>query len=81
MNDNTETSSSRIFKTAWFAKAAKKALITNEALCLAIQQVILGQIDDLGGGVFKKRLNNKALLTLAWRIKLLKNSIIRQISL
>lgn len=58
MNDNTETSSSRIFKTAWFAKAAKKALITNEALCLAIQQVILGQTDDLGGGVFKKRLNN-----------------------
>ncbi|WP_347989929.1 type II toxin-antitoxin system RelE/ParE family toxin [Methylomonas sp. AM2-LC] len=57
MNANTETSS-RIFKTAWFAKAAKKALITNEELCLAIQQVMLGQSDDLGGGVFKKRLNN-----------------------
>ena len=26
-------------------------------LCLAIRQVILGQVDDLGGGVFKKRLN------------------------
>jgi hypothetical protein len=58
MNDSSETSSSRIFKTAWFSKAAKKALITNEALCLAIQQVILGQTDDLGDGVFKKRLNN-----------------------
>lgn len=57
MNANTETSS-RIFKTAWFAKAAKKALITNEELCLAIQQVMLGQADDLGGGVHKKRLNN-----------------------
>ena len=27
-------------------------------LCLAIQQILLGQADDLGGGVFKKRLNN-----------------------
>ena len=27
-------------------------------LCLAIQQVLLGQVDDLGGGVFKKRLNS-----------------------
>ena len=25
-------------------------------LCLAIWQVMLGQADDLGGGVFKKRL-------------------------
>jgi hypothetical protein len=25
---------------------------------MAIQQVLLGQVDDLGGGVFKKRLNN-----------------------
>ncbi|MGD0961087.1 MAG: type II toxin-antitoxin system RelE/ParE family toxin, partial [Methylomonas sp.] len=57
MNANAETSS-RIFKTAWFAKSAKKAHITYEELCLAIQQVMLGQADDLGGGVFKKRLNN-----------------------
>jgi hypothetical protein len=27
-------------------------------LCLAIRQVLLGQVDDLGGGVFKKRLNS-----------------------
>lgn len=25
---------------------------------MAIQQVLLGQVDDLGGGVFKKRLHN-----------------------
>lgn len=25
---------------------------------MAIQQVLLGQVDDLGGGVFKKRLNS-----------------------
>lgn len=47
----------RTFKTAWFAKAARKARISDRELCKAIQQVALGQADDLGGGVFKKRLN------------------------
>ncbi|WP_413993765.1 type II toxin-antitoxin system RelE/ParE family toxin [Labrys okinawensis] len=47
----------RVFKTAWFARAAKKARIHDEELCEAIRQVLLGQGDDLGGGVFKKRLN------------------------
>jgi len=46
----------RVFKTAWFAKAARKARIEDSELCLAIQQVMLGQADDLGGGVYKKRL-------------------------
>ncbi|MCY0150706.1 type II toxin-antitoxin system RelE/ParE family toxin [Hoeflea sp. G2-23] len=48
----------RVFKTAWFAKAAKKARISDKALLKAIHQVALGQADDLGGGVFKKRLND-----------------------
>ena len=47
----------RAFKTAWFAKAARKARITDEELYEAFQDVINGQADDLGGGVFKKRLN------------------------
>ena len=47
----------RTFKTAWFAKAARKALIDDEALCKAIAEVQAGQADDLGGGVFKKRLD------------------------
>ena len=47
----------RAFKTAWFAKAARKALINDEVLCEAIAEVRLGQADDLGGGVFKKRLD------------------------
>lgn len=47
----------RTFKTAWFAKAARKALIKDEELCAAILDVRLGQADDLGGGVFKKRLD------------------------
>ena len=47
----------RFFKTAWFAKAARKAEIADDDLCKAIRQVLDGQADDLGGGVFKKRLN------------------------
>jgi len=47
----------RFFKTAWFSKAARKALISDDELCDAIRQVLQGQCDDLGGGVFKKRLN------------------------
>ena len=50
--------SSRVFKAAWFARAAKKVRIGDPELCVAIQQVMLGQADDLGGGVFKKRLND-----------------------
>ncbi len=46
----------RVFKTAWFSKAARKSHIADEELCLAIRQVMLGQADDLGGGVYKKRL-------------------------
>ena len=45
-----------MFKTAWFAKAARKAHINDEELCSAIFQVAQGQADDLGGGVYKKRL-------------------------
>ncbi len=48
----------RVFKTTWFAKEARKAKITNGDLCRAIEQVMQGQSDDLGGGVFKKRLND-----------------------
>jgi hypothetical protein len=46
----------RVFKTAQFAKAASKADIGDRELCVAILQVWLGQADDLGGGVYKKRL-------------------------
>jgi len=48
----------RIFKTSWFAKSAKKANILDVELCAAIRQVLEGKADDLGGGVFKKRLND-----------------------
>jgi hypothetical protein len=39
-------------------KAARKARTSDAALCKAIAQVAQGQADDLGGGVFKKRLND-----------------------
>src|SRR3989338_1414903 len=48
----------RAFQTAWFTKEARKAKIKDEDLCRAIRQVMQGQVDDLGGGVYKKRLND-----------------------
>jgi len=47
----------RIFRTAWFSKAARKARIGDDELCVAIRQVMQGQAVDLGGGVFKKQLD------------------------
>jgi hypothetical protein len=47
----------RVFKTAWFTKAARKALIKDSELCAAVAAAMAGQADDLGGGVFKKRLD------------------------
>lgn len=47
----------RAFKTAWFTKAARKARIKDSELCEAFREIMKGQADDLGGGVFKKRLN------------------------
>jgi hypothetical protein len=49
---------SRAFKTAWFTKHAKKARINDAALCVAFREVLADKCDDLGGGVFKKRLSN-----------------------
>lgn len=47
----------RLLKTVWFDKAARKARIGDAELRAAIREVLHGQADDLGGGVFKKRLN------------------------
>ena len=47
----------RIFKTAWFAKAARQARIADGELLEAAREAMRGQADDLGGGVFKKRLD------------------------
>jgi len=55
--DKSSRKTGRVFKTALFARTARKARIEDGDLCKAIQQVRQGQADDLGGGVFKKRLN------------------------
>jgi hypothetical protein len=47
----------RSFNTSWFAKAVKKRGISDDELCQALAEIMLGQADDLGGGVWKKRLN------------------------
>ena len=47
----------RVFKTHWFNKAASKAKIKDATLYKAIKEVFEGKADDLGGGVYKKRLN------------------------
>jgi len=47
----------RAFKTKWFAKAANKRGITDLELSRAVKEAAAGQADDLGGGVYKKRLN------------------------
>jgi hypothetical protein len=54
----SEPTRPRAFKSAWFSKAARKAKISDAILCKAIAQVIAGQADDLGVGVYKKRLSN-----------------------
>jgi hypothetical protein len=54
----TSIAPARAFKSSGFSKAARKAGIADEALCKAIVQVMAGQADDLGGGVFKKRLHD-----------------------
>lgn len=47
----------RVFKTKWFTKVAKSHSIKDSELYEAIEAVMQGKADDLGGGVYKKRLN------------------------
>ncbi len=55
-NAQSTANKSRAFKTAWFVKHARKAGISDAILCAAFHEIQIGQCDDLGGGVFKKRL-------------------------
>lgn len=47
----------RAFKTKKFSKNAQNAQILDADLCGAIREVMAGQAVDLGGGVYKKKLN------------------------
>ncbi|HAT3676161.1 TPA: type II toxin-antitoxin system RelE/ParE family toxin [Serratia marcescens] len=48
----------RTFKTCWFSRKVRAHGITDKALCRAVKDVQRGLAADLGGGVFKKRLNH-----------------------
>ena len=47
----------RIFKTKWFNREAKSHAIKDDELSEAIKAVLQRKADNLGGGVYKKRLN------------------------
>ncbi|ENR8890912.1 TPA: type II toxin-antitoxin system RelE/ParE family toxin [Citrobacter koseri] len=47
----------RVFKTKWFAREAKSHAIKDEELCKVIAAAMQGKVEDLGGGVYKKRFN------------------------
>jgi hypothetical protein len=64
MISRLRSDAARVFKTSWFLRAARKAHITDEELCTAISQVQRGQADDLGGGVYKKRLRKNQYRSL-----------------
>ena len=60
LKNTIKQSKAKIFKTKKFSKIADKACIFEADLCKAISQVMVGQVVDLGGGVYKKRLNSNA---------------------
>jgi hypothetical protein len=50
----------RIYKSAWFAKFARKERISDGELCEAVNRAEQGLIDaDLGSGLFKQRVARK----------------------
>lgn len=51
---------SRTFQTKFFARQARKARIGVEELRRIVREVAEGKAIDLGGGVFKKRLQQNA---------------------
>jgi len=48
----------RVYKTRQFARDASKRRIGDAELCQAISEVEAGRAENLGGGVYKKRLND-----------------------
>ncbi len=46
----------RVFKTRQFANWMRKSELTDQALCQAVSEMVIGLVDaDLGGDVLKKR--------------------------
>ena len=60
----------RVFKSKTFVRDARKAVIKDAQLCDAVDELNMRQGDDLGGNVWKKRLNrnmHRAIAILAPR--------------
>ena len=53
-----QVTKTRAFKTQHFSKAAAKQGIGDIDLCQAVAELEIGQGDNLGGNVWKKRLRN-----------------------
>jgi hypothetical protein len=47
----------RVFKTPYFSKQAKDGGISDHELCSAAEELVKGQGESLGGGLWKKRLD------------------------
>ena len=47
----------RVFKTKTFARLARKTGLSDATLCEAVREIMAGYAEDLGGGVWKKRID------------------------
>lgn len=54
----------RVFRTKWFTKAARSQGIKDVVLCDALKTVLEGKAENLGGGVYKKRLNQNRVRSI-----------------
>lgn len=63
MNRHTATNDTNQ-RCLMHSPAARTTLISNAALCTANEQVRNGQADDMGGGVYKKRLDKNRYRSL-----------------
>jgi len=50
----------RVFKTKWFTRAAADAGVSDAELCQVARALIEGKGDNLGGNVWKKRLDRNS---------------------
>lgn len=57
----------RIFKTVWFNREAKSHTIKDDELSEAINAVLQGKADNLGGGVYKNVSIKTAIAQSCWQ--------------
>lgn len=57
----------RIFKTVWFNREAKSHTIKDDELSEAINAVLQGKADNLGGGVYKNVSIKTAIAQSYWQ--------------